>query len=201
MRLLSHFPAIGIANTYVAGPSGGGEAILVDPGLFDVSLLELIEKCGFDIKAVLITHDHWNHVQGLRTLLKVYQPIVYAGRDNILGFPAVPVVDGTCLRAAGFEVEVLDVQGHSPDSRVYRLGSYIFTGDVLSAGRVGSAETDSERDRLVYSIGKKLLTLDDSVLILPGHGPPTTVEAEKNWNPDFQKSGFPADRPDGPDEA
>ncbi len=191
MRILSHFPAIGVSNTYVVGPRDGGDAILVDPGRFDVSLLELIENAGFYIRAVLISHDHWNHIQGLRTLLKIYNASIYAGNDSVSGFPAMQVLGGTCVSTAGMDVEVIDVEGHSNDSRVFKVGSYVFTGDILSAGRIGSSETTDSRGILIESIKNKLMSLDEDMLLLPGHGPPTTVEIERLWNPDLKAAKGP----------
>ncbi len=186
MKLISHFPAIGVSNTYIVGPPDGGDAVLVDPGHFDVSLLELIEGAGFYIRTVLVSHDHQNHVQGLGTLLKIYNASIIAGNETVMGFPATPVNGGSCLKPSGIDVEVIDVKGHSADSRVYRIGSFVFTGDVLSAGRIGSAPDAETRELLVNSIRAGLLSLPEDTLLLPGHGPPTTVQIEKNWNPDLQ---------------
>ena len=186
MRLLSHFPAIGISNTYIVGPIEGGDALLVDPGNFDVALLELIEDNGYDIRAVLISHDHKNHIDGLRTLLRIYKAEIFAGTDHVAGFPAQVVKDGNRIKAAGIEVEILNVKGHSTDSRVYRVGPYMFTGDILSAGRVGTSPSSHGRELMIQSIREKILTRKEDLLILPGHGPPTTIEAEKRWNPEIQ---------------
>jgi len=183
--LLSHFPAIGVSNTYVLGSAEGGDAILVDPGRFDVTLLNLIEENHFDIKSVLVTHEHENHIKGLKTLMKIYSPVVIAGCEEIFGIKTLAVTDGEKISCSGIEVEVLDVEGHSSDSRVYRVGPYIFTGDVLSAGRIGSSATNYTRELLIQSIKKKLLILNEELLILPGHGPPTTISAELQWNPDL----------------
>lgn len=186
MRLLSHFPAIGVSNTYIIGPENGGPAVLIDPGRFDVTLLELIEDNNYDIKTVLVTHDHDNHIKGLRTLLKIYDARIIAGNKKIQGFESTPVYDGTELDVTGFRITVIDVEGHSSDSRVYKVGPYLFTGDVLSAGRIGTSPTTYTRKLLIESLKKKILSLDEDLLLLPGHGPPTTIAAEKKWNSDLQ---------------
>lgn len=188
MKLLSHFPAIGLSNTYIIGHEGGGEAILVDPGRFDVTLLELIENNEYEVTTVLVTHDHDNHIKGLKTLLKVYNARIVAGSKNIYEFDTTTVADGNSLNASGFDIEVIDVEGHSTDSRVYRIGPYLFTGDVLSAGRIGSSPTSYTRDLLLQSIHNKILALNGELLVLPGHGPPTTIDAEKKWNPDLDQN-------------
>jgi len=187
--LLSHFPAIGVSNTYILGSTEGGDAILVDPGRFDVTLLNLIEENNFDIKTVLITHEHENHIKGLKTLMKIYSPIVIAGSEEIFGMKTISVKDGDNINCSEINVEVIDVEGHSSDSRVYRVGPYIFTGDVLSAGRIGSSATSYTRELLIQSIKKKLMNLSEELLILPGHGPPTTISAEQKWNPDLNPGG------------
>ncbi|MCK5735544.1 MAG: MBL fold metallo-hydrolase [Spirochaetaceae bacterium] len=186
MKLLSHFPAIGVSNTYIIGAADGGKAILVDPGRFDVTLLDLIENNNLDITTILITHDHENHVQGLRTLMKIYNPVIFAGNAEVLGFKANTVSGGMKIDSSGFLVEIIDVEGHSSDSRVYKVGHYIFTGDILSAGRIGSSPSSYSRDLLLQSIKTKIISLNEDLLILPGHGPPTTISAEIKWNPDFR---------------
>ncbi|MCD6342895.1 MAG: MBL fold metallo-hydrolase [Spirochaetaceae bacterium] len=186
MKLLSHFPAIGVSNTYIIGSAEGGDAILVDPGRFDVTLLNLIEDNNFDIKTVLVTHDHENHIKGLKTLMKIYNPAVIAGSGEIFDIPTKRVEDGESIICSGFPVEVIEVEGHSSDSRVYRIASYIFTGDVLSAGRIGSSSTSYTRELLLQSIKTKIMCLNEDLLVLPGHGPPTSISAEKRWNPDLR---------------
>ena len=188
MKLLSHFPAIGVSNTYIIGSTEGGDAILVDPGRFDVTLLNLIEDNNFDIKTVLVTHGHENHIKGLKTLMKIYNPLVIAGNEEIFEIPTKSVKDGESLICSGFQVEVIEVKGHSSDSRVYRIASYLFTGDVLSAGRIGSSSTSYTREFLLQSIKTKIMCLDEDLLILPGHGPPTSISAEKKWNSDLRNT-------------
>ncbi len=185
MKILSHFPAIGVSNTYLIGPDNGGDAVLVDPGQFDVELLNLIEDNGFYIKAVLATHDHGNHVQGLKTLLKIYNADIFAGSDHVLGFPSTTVNDGEIFRAAGFDVEVQYVIGHSFDSRIYKVGTVLFTGDIISAGRCGTTLTTHNREFMLEAIKEKIFPYDDEILIFPGHGPPTSVGIEKKWNPEI----------------
>jgi len=186
MKLLSHFPAIGVSNTYIIGSADGGDAILVDPGRFDVTLLNLIEDNSFDIRTVLITHDHENHIKGLKTLMKIYSPQIIAGNDEIFNFKTTPVNGGITIDCSGVSVEIIYIEGHSSDSRVFKINSYIFTGDVLSAGRIGSSPTSHSRELLKQSIRNKILIMDKDLLILPGHGPPTTISAEIQWNPDLR---------------
>jgi glyoxylase-like metal-dependent hydrolase (beta-lactamase superfamily II) len=88
---------------------------------------------------------------------------------------------------AGFSVEVLETPGHSNDSVCYRHGRMLFSGDTLSAGKVGETSNPFERARLLASVRNRLLTLEDGAFLFPGHGPPSTLELEKRFNLDLQE--------------
>lgn len=182
MKLFSHFPAVGISNTYIV--SHDGEALLIDPGIFDTTLLDLIEDNHLNLTSVLITKD--SHGQGLSTLTRIYSVKVIAGQDQVSGVRAHTATDGEIIRLSGLEVRVMAFPEYHEDSRVYHLNHCLFTGDVLSAGRTGNSYADhSEHSQLKDSIRKRILTLRDDLIIFPGHGPPTTVEAEQRWNSDL----------------
>ena len=74
MKFFSYFSVTGFSNSYIIGPDEGGNAILIDPGIFDVPLLNLIEDNKLYVKYILLTHSHESHISGLKTLLKVYDP-------------------------------------------------------------------------------------------------------------------------------
>ncbi len=187
MKLYFHFAVVGFANTYLIGPPEGGEAILVDPGIMDTKLLSLIEGNKYYVKSILVTHNHESHIKGIRTLKKIYDADIYCFSPYVLEFPTIPLKGGdhfTC--ASGISVEVIEVPGHSADSLVYHIGGMIFTGDVLAAGRVGNTKNSFNRAILLHEIREKLFTLPASTLVLPGHGPPSTLKAEKMFNPDLK---------------
>ena len=187
MKLYFHFAVVGFANTYLIGPNGGGDAILVDPGIMDKELLTLIEGNKYTIRTILVTHHHNSHVKGIRTLKKIYDADIYAFSPYILDFPSVPIKDEDKFTAAsGIEVEVIEVPGHSSDSLIYHIGGMVFTGDVLAAGRVGNTKNSFSRALLLRSISEKLFSLPDTTLVLPGHGPPSSLKAEKMFNPDLK---------------
>ena len=187
MKLYFHFAVVGFANTYLIGPNGGGDAILVDPGIMDKELLTLIEGNKYTIRTILVTHHHNSHVKGIRTLKKIYDADIYAFSPYILDFPSIPIKDEDKFTAAsGIEVEVIEVPGHSSDSLIYHIGGMVFTGDVLAAGRVGNTKNSFSRALLLRSISEKLFSLPDTTLVLPGHGPPSSLKAEKMFNPDLK---------------
>ena len=185
MRLYFHFSVAGFANSYLVGNEEGGDAILIDPGVINVPLINMIERNSYYIAAVLITHAHESHVMGIKTLNKIYESKLYANADSILDFESTRIGGGQTLNLSGIEVEVLSVPGHSNDSLVYKIGHFLFTGDVISAGRVGTTGTAYARELLIEELNEKLGKLKDNHLIFPGHGPPTTLEVERISNPAF----------------
>ncbi|MBN1834794.1 MAG: MBL fold metallo-hydrolase [Spirochaetales bacterium] len=183
MRLYSYFSIINFSNSYLLGPDGPGDAVLIDAGIFDTGLLSLIEEHGFYLRHVLLTHGHRAHVNGISTLLKVYDATVHCHDPEQLSFPAQAVRESRSLKVAGFEFRVLETPGHSSDSVCYLSEQLLFTGDTLSAGRIGETDTAFERALLLTSIRKKILSLGQDVFIFPGHGPPTRLEVERLLNP------------------
>ncbi|MDR2516906.1 MAG: MBL fold metallo-hydrolase [Spirochaetaceae bacterium] len=199
MKILVHYCRPGFTNCYLIGngespplsplrasgpsPAGsGGNAILIDPGDMGAEILEHIENNDYWLRAVLITHDHPGHVRGLRTLLKIYHVDIYAVNHVIMDQKTTVVKDGDELDIDPFKIEVISIPGHSADSVVYRIGSFLFTGDVLSAGLTGSTASSYGTRLQMSAIRYKLLSLPGDCVILPGHGPPSSLEAERRFN-------------------
>ncbi len=183
MRFLSLFSRIGFSNTYLAGPDAGGDAVLVDPGVFDAALLKAVEDNGLYVRSILVTHAHNAHINGIRSLLKVYDAAIYANQPSVLDFPARHVQDGDLISLGELSIRVIETPGHSIDSLCFLLGQILFTGDTLAAGGIGSTRDGYARGVLLESVRRKLLPLGDEVLIFPGHGPPSKIGVEKLYNP------------------
>lgn len=181
-KLFFHFSVEGFSNTYLLGPESGGEAIVFDPGTFDGNLLELIENNNFYIKHIFITHDHESHIKGLRTMLRVYDAKIYSAGKEVGGFVSEQISDGQTVNAGEYAVTAMNVQGHSSDSMVYRCSDMLFTGDVLSAGRIGETTNEYLQQKLIDEISNKLFVFEKNLYIFPGHGPPTTLDTEKKYN-------------------
>ncbi len=178
MNLYNHFAAVGFSNTYLLASGDEGDALLVDPGKMDVPLLKLIEDNNYYIRDILITHSHCNHYGGVKTLLKLYDANVYSAVPDLNGTPSRILEEGN-YSICGFDIEVIPVLGHTDDSLVYRVGEFYFTGDILSAGRTGTTPDDVTRDVLFLELEQKIFSRDSHGVLLPGHGPPSTIKAEK----------------------
>ena len=188
MRIFPHFNPSGQTNSYLITPDEGGDIIIVDPSEVDDELIDLIESHHFTPKAVLLTHSHKRHTAGLGTLLKIYSVDIYAYLSQIEGFNTIQLDDNDKLTIAGFETEVIRVPGHSLDSLVYKIGNALFTGDVLSAGRVGTTRNMLANALLIKNNREKLMVLGDNNLVFPAHGAVSKLRIERMFNHDLLES-------------
>jgi glyoxylase-like metal-dependent hydrolase (beta-lactamase superfamily II) len=159
-----------------------GEAILVDPGEMGADVLNTIENNDYSLKGVLITHDHKSHVQGLRTLRRIYDTEIYAINHIIMDYRTNVVRDGDLIDIGPFHLEVISVPGHSSDSAVYKIDNWLFTGDAMTAGLVGTTASSYGAALQMTAIRSKLLSLPGDFVVFPGHGPPSTLDAERQFN-------------------
>jgi glyoxylase-like metal-dependent hydrolase (beta-lactamase superfamily II) len=210
MKLFFHYCPSGLSNCYVVGsddggkdarerrrgggekpedPSGGrpqGEALVIDPAGMDEQILGFIEGNEYRVRAVLITHDHANHVHGLRTLRRIYDAEIYGVNHVIQEIRTTMVRDGDVIRLGPFTVAVISVPGHSADSAVFKIDNLLFTGDSLSAGLVGRTASSYGAAVQMNALRGKILSLPGNCLVFPGHGPPTSLEAERRFNAGVQ---------------
>jgi len=190
MKLFFQYCSFGFSNCYILGEDNTGEdrqnkAIIVDPGSMEKVTLETIENNNFEVKAVLVTHDHQTHVRGLRTLLRIYNAEVFAVNQSIMDHKTTLVKDSDRFETAGFNIEVISIPGHSSDSVVYKIENFLFTGDVLTAGLMGSTASAYGATTQMNKLRSRLLSLPGDYIVLPGHGPPSTLEAERRFNLDI----------------
>jgi glyoxylase-like metal-dependent hydrolase (beta-lactamase superfamily II) len=183
MKLFFQYCSFGFSNCYILGE--GNQAVIVDPGSMENSTLQTIENNNFYPAAVLITHDHIGHVRGLRTLMRIYNAEIFAVNQAITDHKTTLVKDGDIINIADFSAEVISIPGHSSDSVVYRIGTMLFTGDVLTAGLVGSTASAYGAATQMNKLRSRLLSLPGDYIVLPGHGPPSTLEAERRFNTDI----------------
>jgi hydroxyacylglutathione hydrolase len=195
-------------NTYIAHLEGRPDCLVVDPGLEPDEILAHLDKEKLRPAAILITHGHSDHIAGNLELKRRFPdcPIVVSHGDaakltdpalnlsaafgaNLVSPPGdVLVGEGDVYRAAGFDLSVCEIPGHSSGHVVFiwRAGRpmVVFGGDVLFAGSIGRTDfPDGSFEQLAAGIRSKLFTLADDTVVLPGHGPATTVGQEKRNNP------------------
>jgi glyoxylase-like metal-dependent hydrolase (beta-lactamase superfamily II) len=195
-------------NTYIARRGQRDDCLVVDPGLEPGKVIEFLERASLAPAAILITHGHSDHIGGNHALKDRWPecPIVI-GQDDApkltdsvknlsapFGLsitspkPDQLVAEGDSYSAAGFDLSVLETPGHSIGHVVFVWKSaspwVVFAGDVLFQGSIGRTDfPDGSFEQLAGAIHTKLFTMPDDTIILPGHGPPTTIGDEKRLNP------------------
>ncbi|MDR2480069.1 MAG: MBL fold metallo-hydrolase [Treponema sp.] len=203
MKLFFHYCSFGFSNCYVLGaeehdmppadppvppqapnpPDAAPlEAIIIDPGAMNDQVLRSIENNNFQLRAILVTHDHLGHVHGLRTLKRIYNAEIFAVNRAVLDQKTTLVKDGDTFDIGPFKIEVISIPGHSADSAVYRIDSLLFTGDALTAGLVGQTASAYGAATQLGKLRSRLLSLPGDYTVLPGHGPPSSLEAERRFN-------------------
>ncbi|MBN2474450.1 MAG: MBL fold metallo-hydrolase [Pirellulales bacterium] len=195
-------------NCYVARLEGRNDCLVVDPGLEPHKIIEFLDEQGLVPAAILNTHGHLDHIAGNATLKQRWPdcPLVIGSgeaakltdaRANlstmvdmaVVSPPAdITVEDGETYSAAGLDLTVLLVPGHSRGHVAYLVEDHdppvVFVGDLIMAGSIGRTDfPDGDGRQLVESIHSKLFTLPDETLLLSGHGSRTTVGQEKRSNP------------------
>jgi glyoxylase-like metal-dependent hydrolase (beta-lactamase superfamily II) len=158
------------------------EAVIVDPGVMDEDMLKFLENGRYHLAGILVTHNHRKHVHGIRTLRKIYNADIYAVSPSIMEYPTIMAKDGDVIRIGSFVAEVITVPGHSSDSAAFKMGHILFTGDALEAGLIGRANSSYGTEVEVTSLRSKILSLPEDCVVLAGHGPPSTLEAERRFN-------------------
>jgi glyoxylase-like metal-dependent hydrolase (beta-lactamase superfamily II) len=182
MKLYLHYCSFRFSNCYVLSTENNSDAVIIDPGSMDKQLLEYIEGENLNLKAVLVTHDHTGHIHGLRSIKRIYQVEIFAVNRSVLDYKTTPVKDGERINIGPFTVEVISIPGHSADSVVYRIDNLLFTGDVLTTGLVGTTASAYGASLQSNKLRSRLLSLPGDYTVLPGHGPPSTLEAERRYN-------------------
>ncbi|NUQ62419.1 MAG: MBL fold metallo-hydrolase [Pirellulales bacterium] len=195
-------------NTYIAHLEGRNDCLVVDPGLEPDRILDHLRQRGLEPAAILITHGHSDHIAGSGAIKAQWPacPIVIGVgdapklTDPTLNLSAafglalttppadVTVVDGQTWSAAGLELEVRAVPGHSAGHVIYlwreRKPMIAFVGDVIFAGSIGRTDfPDGDFDALAKGIRQKIFSLPDDTRLYSGHGPVTTVGNERRHNP------------------
>ena len=192
-------------NCYIVRNEDTDECFVTDPAACPPELVGHIRREGLNVKAVLLTHGHFDHIMGLDDFLKEFPVSVYAFSEEkpllesaelnsslgMFGRPytfsgAEYVSDGQILHIAGFEIRVIHTPGHTAGGCCYYIPAenVLISGDTLFRASVGRTDlpTGSMGD-LVRSVREKLFVLPEETKVYPGHMEETTIGYEKKYNP------------------
>ncbi len=196
-------------NCYIIGDTRTKEAMVVDPGGHGQEIFNFLESESLTCKMIVNTHTHWDHIGGNAELKRLTnaQIITHAqeapllehasnqGRMfgiNIENSPGADktVEHGDVLKLGSMELKIIELPGHSPCGigLVFSDGekNYVIVGDALFAGSIGRTDfPGGNMDLLLEKVRENIFTLPADTIVLSGHGPSTTVEREKRFNPFF----------------
>lgn len=182
MKIYFHLSLEGFTNSYVVTNPFTKEALIIDPGIITKEIINQIESERYTLKAILITHNHPGHVRGVATLKRIYNPVVYAADYDVDGNDTYVLNGDGTVKIAGFNVNYMALPGHTSDSLAYKIGRVIFTGDAITSGMIGTTSSNYADRILKTNIETKILSQHDDIILMPGHGPPSCVGAEKKFN-------------------
>lgn len=200
-----------MVNCYLYWDDQSSDAVIIDPGDEDDRIVDAVAGAGCTPRAILLTHGHLDHIGAVEPLKKRYDIPILVGRgeEDLLSDPAkngsaaygMPltapppdklVSDDDLVVFGSLSVRVLATPGHSPAGVCYldESNGWLFCGDTLFMQSIGRTDLyGASLERLMESIGSRILTLPDKVICYPGHGPSTTVGAERVNNP-FLTGGY-----------
>lgn len=197
------------SNCHIVG-SESGEGIVIDAGADADRILKAVEELKLDIKLVVATHGHIDHVGAIKEVKEATGAQFAIHKEDVQtlsgggGFfaallatsvstppqPEILLQDGDNVRADGLSFSVLHTPGHSPGGICLLGYGVVFSGDTLFYQSIGRFDFPGASGRqLLKSINDKLLTLPDDTIVYPGHGPETTIGDERRWNP-FLRPGL-----------
>jgi len=190
-------------NGFLVVCAGSGAGLVVDPGGGTARMLEAVAAEGVKVEAIVLTHAHLDHVEGVAAAKKATGAPVLLHRDDEPLYRAAPtqaqwfgvefdpqpdidghLEDGESVRFGECELRIRHTPGHAPGHVILVGDGFALTGDCVFNGSIGRTDLPGgDFQQLMASIRKHILTLPEETVLYSGHGPETTVGHERATNP------------------
>lgn len=186
-------------NTYIVC-GDQKTCVIIDPGFEPQTILNIVASLGLTVDAVLLTHGHFDHVGGVEQIVcatgcklwmsesdwsqpidplhTFYYPIANCDFTEVSFFE-----DGEEIRAGGLTFTVLATPGHTYGSVCFLCGDALFSGDTLFAGSCGRTDLPGGDWSTIQNSLRRLAALEGDHTVYPGHGSPSTLSRERQFNP------------------
>lgn len=187
------------ANCYILIDEENKIGCIVDPGGDEDLIAKEVEKSNIQVKFILLTHGHLDHVGAVDSLKEKYHvPVYISGKDKLLmkGRESVfgnlwntneedkDIKDGDVLELGNLKIKCIETPGHTPGGMCFLVNNVVFTGDTLFYGSIGRTDfPGGDHRQLINSIKSKLMTLADDIVVLPGHERESKIKFEREHNP------------------
>jgi hydroxyacylglutathione hydrolase len=189
-------------NTYLLSDPTTGDAVFVDPGDNGDELADVIRERGLNLAAIWLTHGHIDHIGGIAGIKRHYDvPVFMHPLDEPLyqraaevaemyqvpfeegPLPEKSLSEGDTMRVGSLEFRVMHVPGHAPGHVAFVGHGVVFGGDCLFAGSIGRTDLPFADPAQLDASLERLAALPPQTRVLPGHGPETTIDRERDSNP------------------
>lgn len=191
-------------NSYLIFSKTSSECAIIDPGFEASRIKNEIESRNLDLKYILLTHGHADHIGAVEELKSYFPESLvlihemdremvetpelnlspYIQGEEISFSPDKTLENGDIISLTDFEIEVIHLPGHSRGGVGFKIGDDIFIGDSIFRSSIGRTDFyGGDLATLLNSLVTRILSLDDNISLHPGHGPSTTVGLERATNP------------------
>ena len=194
-------------NCYILGDEETKEAVVIDPGGDEDEILEALKYHGLQLKTIIDTHGHFDHVDANQPLKEATgasiaiheadaamlakpsaEAMFFTGNRLRLSAADILLKEGDIISFGNHRLKVLHTPGHTPGgiSLVMENSPLVYVGDLLFQGSIGRTDfPGGSFEDLINAVKTKIFTLGDNYSVYPGHGPVTTVGQERKYNPFF----------------
>ncbi|MBI2165925.1 MAG: MBL fold metallo-hydrolase [Chloroflexi bacterium] len=181
-------------NAYIVVCPKTSEAVIIDTPLEPEKVVAAARP--FKVKAILITHQHWDHLEGFKVVKEAIGAPAWIHPLDAEAMPQPPDLDlkpEGVLKVGTFQVKAIHAPGHTPGATCYLIDRFLFTGDTLFPGGPGATRTPANLKTIIQSITQRLHGLADNTVVYPGHGAETTIGTSKKEYAVFASKTHPPD--------